>query len=89
MVKVRNLARRPVTLACNSGEYRHIPALGSVEMSDIDIKGNAMLDKLVKRYVLALGEEGKAEAKKPSSAKARKGQHADTRRGSTTSRSGA
>lgn len=55
-VKVRNLARRPVSIACNSGEYRHIPSSGFLDLPDVEIKDNPMVDKLVKRRVLAIGD---------------------------------
>lgn len=66
-VKIRNQARRPVSIACNSGEFRHIPSMGSVDLPDVEVKANPMVQKLVKRRVLMVSDG--AATKKTGAAK--------------------
>ena len=50
-----NLSNRPVSVRLNTGVTRHIPPranLGGIRAAEVD--GNAMIDKLVTRRVLAL-----------------------------------
>jgi len=75
---IRNVSRRLVSFSCNGGEYRHLPVQTEINVSAVEIKGNAMVDKLVKRGVLSLTDfksPSKVTAKKsasPSKSKAKK-----------------
>ena len=68
----QNNTRRPVSLPCNSGEYRHIPAGAQLEIDELEVKANAMVDKLVKRGVLLMAKSGKSEDASKTSAPAKK-----------------
>ncbi len=48
----QNTSRRLVSIQCNSGEYRHIPAGARLELSEVEVKNNSMVEKLLKRCVL-------------------------------------
>jgi len=73
-----NNTRRLVSIPCNSGEYRHIPAGARLEIDEIEVKGNAMVEKLLKRGVLLVPKAPKtASADKPSASSAKAGKAKD------------
>jgi len=48
----QNISRRLVSIPCNSGEYHHLPGGGQLKVDEVEVIGNAMVDKLTKRGVL-------------------------------------
>jgi hypothetical protein len=50
---LRNLTRRPVSIPCNSGSYRHLPPKQQLSFDAVEIEANPMVAKLIERGVLA------------------------------------
>lgn len=67
----QNISRRLVSIPCNSGEYRHIPAGAQLEIAEVEVKGNAMVEKLLKRGVLMEAKVKAASTDKPGTASKR------------------
>jgi hypothetical protein len=60
--KVQNLTNRMVSIRANSGETRHLPPLGAVELSDADIAENSKIAKLVANGVVGIENADGGEA---------------------------
>lgn len=57
---LRNLTRRPVSIPCNSGSYRHLPPKQQLSFEAVEIEANPMVMKLIERGVLAKLPEAQA-----------------------------
>ncbi len=76
--RLRNDSGRPIALHCNSGKTLHLPPGYEHEISEQEIVGNALVEKLKSRKLISVkaaksGGSGKAAVKtaeKPGSKKA-------------------
>ena len=68
----QNISRRLVSIPCNSGEYHHLPGGGQLKVDEVEVIGNAMVEKLTKRGVLIEVKSAKlAVSNKPGAASKR------------------
>lgn len=51
---IENLARRPISLHCNSGKTLHLPSAYVLELPEEEVQGNAMIEKLKSRKLILL-----------------------------------
>lgn len=48
----QNVSRRLVSIPCNSGDYHHLPEGAKLNIDEVEVNGNSMVEKLMKRGVL-------------------------------------
>lgn len=68
-LKVKNIARRPIALHCNSGETLHLPPAYTLEIEEAEIQGSPLVKKLAKQKLLLVNSA--KEAKKTVSSRTR------------------
>ena len=49
---IRNIAKRPVTIPCNTGETRHLPPNYEAEFLNAEVVNNATVEKLKNRGLI-------------------------------------
>jgi len=67
---IQNLARRPLSLHCNSGKTLHLPSAYALELPEEEIIGNAMVEKLASRKLLSVKKAESSIKPKSTSKKA-------------------
>jgi hypothetical protein len=69
--EIQNLTERLVSVHCNSGKTCHLPPGSKYEVPEQEIAGNASVEKLLDRKVIAALKKTKAPTKKTAKSKAK------------------